>query len=744
MASASNPWDDQQDDLTHSIFQQQPSSNPAAQTSSMQPSKQPLGQDTGTPGQYLGAAPSGTASDLYSSLFQQPPQSPPSGDQQPNFSKPELTTLQQRTPASGVDWSSYMGQPTIDQTPGQPVHSPTMTTQSQSPSTTSNDYATQVQQLSQISDPQQRAVAQDQLARSVYTDLQSAGHDVKWQGDQLIVDGRPYTVAGTQLASSTAAAGQYGPYQNDQTATTGTGVSGPGMPGEGGATTNPAPGQTSAGGFGSVNVPGNVEGVDAGKWADPNKHDPKYDILHDLAQYGSLDAALSTIQSQYPGTTEVSGDVIDVPGLGQIDIQRDSDHGGPFHWEPVDGGTNPNATTNAAPIAPGTPGAAGVPVNQNPSWMNAPTYTPGDINTNDIPSASYDQLMQQMGPDYSPTPVQGSNYQAPNIGAYDTGSYNFNGFQNLPDYNVGAVGDQEDSLMSSILANPESLDPKTVEMMKAKSREEQSALQGQEEDNLKGMGYDMGISDSNWLAAQRLQSQRDRDAAVVGKNRDIDIQAATQNASDRRAAAQLGESYVNSKGQLKLAQRGQVFSEQQAGEQNKQASAQSKLARAQYLTGVDSANAQSQLQAAQLRAQADTANNQNMFNAAKLRQDKVLNTVNTELQAAAATTNRLQLREQVKQAASDLGISQEKVMSQWLESLMQDATQRYGIDTSADIDKLKLNTSDKEFMEDLAFRYAQLSQQGDIAGMNYGLGVANLQEQANEFGTNSYLRSLGM
>jgi len=39
---------------------------------------------------------------------------------------------------------------------------------------------------------QDPALAQDKHARDVYSSLQSAGHDVKWQGNQLMVDGRPY------------------------------------------------------------------------------------------------------------------------------------------------------------------------------------------------------------------------------------------------------------------------------------------------------------------------------------------------------------------------------------------------------------------------------------------------------------------------------------------------------------------------------------------------------------------------
>lgn len=105
----------------------------------------------------------------------------------------------------------------------------------------------------------------------------------------------------------------------------------------------------SGGAGGGGGVPGNVEGVDAGKWGDPNKHDPKYDVLHALSQYGSLDAAWDAISQMYPNAKRISGDVIDMgDGVGPVDIQRDSDHGGPFHWEPVSGASD--SAASAAPV----------------------------------------------------------------------------------------------------------------------------------------------------------------------------------------------------------------------------------------------------------------------------------------------------------------------------------------------------------------------------------------------------------
>jgi hypothetical protein len=39
-------------------------------------------------------------------------------------------------------------------------------------------------------------VAHDQQSRQIASSLEAAGHDVKWQGNQLMVDGRPYEVTG--------------------------------------------------------------------------------------------------------------------------------------------------------------------------------------------------------------------------------------------------------------------------------------------------------------------------------------------------------------------------------------------------------------------------------------------------------------------------------------------------------------------------------------------------------------------
>jgi hypothetical protein len=133
-------------------------------------------------------------------------------------------------------------------------------------------------------------------------------------------------------------------------------------------------------------------------------------------------------------------------------------------------------------------------------WM--PTgksgYTPGAIGTEDIPDFTYDSLLQQMG------------------------------------------DPQMDSFMSSLMANPESLDARTIESMKGRSKDELSEMDAQNREMLGGLGTSYGISESPWMAKQQMKASTDRDAALIGSNRNIDIEAARTNAGDRRAVAGLG------------------------------------------------------------------------------------------------------------------------------------------------------------------------------------------------------------
>jgi len=67
-------------------------------------------------------------------------------------------------------------------------------------------FQSQVSQINQTSDPSQRAQLRDKLARDLFSSLQQQGFDVKWQGEQLNINGRLYDLAGAEGATSSPAA----------------------------------------------------------------------------------------------------------------------------------------------------------------------------------------------------------------------------------------------------------------------------------------------------------------------------------------------------------------------------------------------------------------------------------------------------------------------------------------------------------------------------------------------------------
>jgi hypothetical protein len=127
-------------------------------------------------------------------------------------------------------------------------------------------------------------------------------------------------------------------------------------------------GPSGAGGGGG-GVPGTLEGFDAGKFNDPNKHDTKYDFAHIAAKYpptpAGLDQAWSEIQQQFPNAQRIGDDKVDFgDGYGAVDVIRAAGDGGKaWHFEPADGGSDqsaasaaPATTTGSSPLA--SPGAA--------------------------------------------------------------------------------------------------------------------------------------------------------------------------------------------------------------------------------------------------------------------------------------------------------------------------------------------------------------------------------------------------
>jgi hypothetical protein len=552
------------------------------------------------------------------------------------------------------------------------------------------DFTSMVSSVHKATDPVDQAQQHDSLARALFTSLQQQGHQVKWQGAQLIVDGRPYNVAG----ASPTPTGQAG-----STAPTGTAV----PRGQGIAPGGPAPGSFPNAGGGPItpqnvdSIPssdprfngteyiaalnaahpeysglpatastntdpfGNVPGFDTGKLQDSTHANDKYiPSVRTLSQFvgsggqvtrGHLDGLVGYAKAHgFANAQAVGDDKVDFgDGHGPIDVLRSDGalqflepwlDGGGGAGAPGGGGAPPLSFADAlsslggpggfggSVSAPSGPGASTSPAEAS-GFMpgRGPTYTPGNITSDDIPNRSYDDIYGSL-----------------------TGPGN-------------ETEQASDALLRNLLEHPESVDAHTLDTMKAKSKDEIAQQQQQEEQDLRSFGVSNGIDDSRWVQSERLASRRSRDNALVASNRDLELGAATTNTADRRAASQMGLSYQSQKA--------------------------------------------SQRQAA-----------------AALASD-------TTLRQSALRGDRMALREQVNQKAAELGQSADQVMSQWLIGLADDATRRLGINVGAQIDMSRLNEQSAEFKEDLAFRLVALGQQDRQFGATYGLSFLNTQGALN-------------
>jgi hypothetical protein len=281
----------------------------------------------------------------------------------------------------------------------------------------------------------------------------------------------------------------------------------------------------------------------------------------------------------------------------------------------------------------------------------APTYTPGTLNNSDLSGFSYDQLVQKLKDQgYNPADLSG-----------------------------GAVGASTDALVQQLLQHPESMDPQTVATLKAQAKDDLSQMQLSTEEGIKGMSYQTGNQDSNFVASERLASRQGRDQALLASNRAIDLNAAATNQADRRAAAGIGTSYTQSK--------------------------------------ID-----------------------NQFRDAAEKRAAVSLASDTSLRAAALSTDRFALEEQIKQKATELGQSADQTRLQYTLGLMSQITSRYGIDVGAQIDREKLAQAGSEFQQDLIFRLQALQQANEQFAAQYGLDALRLQHQIDQ---DNYNRSLG-
>jgi hypothetical protein len=208
------------------------------------------------------------------------------------------------------------------------------------------------------------------------------------------------------------------------------------------------------------------------------------------------------------------------------------------------------------------------------------------------------------------------------------------------------------------------MDERAVDMLKARDREEAAEMATQQDEDLLRFGFANGIGDSRWLASERAANVRGRDEAIRRSNRDIDIQAAGQRASDQREAIGVGQGY--------------------------------------------------------LALQSDTA-----------------------FKTAAMQGDRMALRETVNARAAELGLSGDELQLEYTMGLMGDATDRYGIDVDASLTREQIAAQGREFMEELAFKFAQLEQQDAQFGAQYGLDLGRFQADEDQRRFDNALKMFG-
>lgn len=608
-----------------------------------------------------------------------------------------------------------------------------------------------MQQLRQTTDPQQKAVLQDQLGRSLFSSLKTAGHDVKWQGDNLVVDGRSYVLGDGQ------------------------GIA----PGEDTPNQGPAPmvdqARPSAGTLSYGRAP---SGYDQGKWDDPNSDSAKYITSRFVQQIGDqaraipdqagreaffreqVQTTLAPMLSAQGWTIhDIDGDRLLVSGHGYepgwVDAVGDVEGGFNPAWTPDDAGAPAGAgrpPMTRPPLLDGpTPGGAGAPRAADPAaggpaapggWRpgQGPRYTPGAIGMDDIPGFSYEDLLRDMG--MRDIGSLDEDYEAGTVSNDPLDAYDFGGFGDLGELGAGRTDAETEALISRLLANPESLDPRTIAMLKARNKDGLAEMQLQDDEDLVEHGFLTGNADSNWLASERLAAKGRRDKALLEGDRDVDIEAARTNQEDRRAAAGLGMSYADSRSGRNRADRAQRLNEATAGEGFRQDSVSSRNRASVFRREGETLNEQLRGDAFDRRQTARQGNIDNQFRSAAEKRAAVALASDQSLKAAALRGDRMALRETLAQRATELGISQDQVMSSYLLGLMDDATRRHGIDTGASIDRARIDQQSQEWKEELAYKLAALAQADRQFGASYGLDLGRYRRDLDNDSYNRYLDTM--
>lgn len=439
--------------------------------------------------------------------------------------------------------------------------------------------------LKGASDPQQMAVARDKLARDLYGSLSKSGHDVKWEGsDTLVIDGRPYQIAGAE--------GMAGAMGGGEAASSGQPAMGALASAMGATGTSATPSVAAAG--------GGPAAATAGGSASPAAAATRMTSV-DPGLTGSLEQGRNYLQQQF--SQAFNGRQLDEHQLNELvnraGITGDTMTGAQMNHvlglaEQLFGGQG----TPTGPAPPSTPAAP----TWTPSWGG---YQPGALGTEDLEGFSFDELLRQLQP--------------------------------------SGTDDAVDASIRRLLDNPHSMDDLTVDRMKAASKDELAEMADMQGDELRAFGSSMGIDDSNWMGARMADNAFNRDRAIVDSNRTVDMTAAQTRKADERAALQLGGGLANMSRQA--------------------------------------------------------------------RQQAVSLAADTALKAAAQRGDRMALNESFRQKAAELGLSADEVSSRYSLGVMQDLTDRYGIDIGRDIDMRKLDQADSQFKQDLAFKMAQLQAQ---------------------------------
>lgn len=315
-------------------------------------------------------------------------------------------------------------------------------------------YTSAMDAMRNAPDEQAYHLARNELQRRVYGDLQQAGHDVKWQGDALIVDGLPYEIGDGGFQGGEAS----GPASHDVSniGSSNTGINGGGYSG-----------------------PKDLNSL-ISYYQSHNQVNTGIDGLVQFLQQNGINAKRATHSGM------ASDDAIEIDGQIYDEIQ---DVGG-----------------------------------LNQKWQHMRTGGGGGMTPSSLGARP---TMQSFGG------------QLPGVAPYQ------------PSYEELLKPDQVDQALESklieLMNNPESLDPHTIEVLKAKAKDEATQLLDQEQGDITRLEYEGGVAGSPWAASQRLNANFNRDVNLAKGNQAIDIQAAQGRMADRRAALDAGLNFAAQK-----------------------------------------------------------------------------------------------------------------------------------------------------------------------------------------------------